>query len=652
MIERFASMLAGLGFRRALAIDAEYQPGPPFVPVCICARDLITDEAFQLWRFGQPPIPSPFERHDFLISFNATAEAAYFIAEGWPLMPMFDPMVELMRHRNGSVGEDETRMPSLLDANAYFGLSTRAKGDKDAARELVLRGPRTPREIADTLYYCLKDADDAAALVLPIIEAAHLLEPRRLWQALWRGRYMAYLAAVEAVRVPLDMPLVKRILRHGQAALHGIVEEYDQPYGVFVNDVWDPILFENYLARRGIAWPRTSKRGDLRVDQKTIRKMLDRHPELANLLELREIAGKTRLGVGDLSIDPDGRAGAPLRPFVSITGRNQPSSLGFIFGQSVWMRFLIKAPKGRALVYADWSAQELGIAAVLSGDEELWRCYCAADCHGDPYIEFAVSIRRAKPEDTDDTNPFWRKACKEIMLGVLYGMGPKTLAAKVGVSVALASQILTLHKNRFPKFWAWSLGVANWACSGLPLETRLGWRLHWPPGLRLKVNARSARNWFMQSHGAEMMRYLIIRLVAAGISVIAPIHDAVMVECADADAERVAAEVIKIMGDVSEAILGRGYRLRAKVKVIRDHERFTDVRGQKMFDTVMKYLPRAEAADRGRVSAVARRGGKRKCRSKAPSPGASPKRAEDEPKVGNENLPAQKHAGTVFTGRL
>jgi DNA polymerase I-like protein with 3'-5' exonuclease and polymerase domains len=596
MIARCASMLAGWGFRRAWALDTEFQPGPPLVPVCLCARDLLTGETLQLWRFGQPPIPCPFGPQDLIISHNATAEAAYFIAEGWPLPTcVFDTMVEMMRHRNGVVGEDETRMVGLLDANAYFGLSTRAKGDKDTARELVLRGPKTPKEIADTLEYCLKDADDAGALVLPIIEAANLFEPRRFAQVLWRGRYMSALAAVEAVGVPLDMRLVKRLLRHWQAVLRGIIGEYDRPYGVFVNDAWDMILFENYLALRGIAWPRTSKRGDLRVDQKTIRKMLDRHPELADLLELREIAGKTRLGVGDLSIGLDGRARSSLRPFVSITSRNQPSSLSFIFGQSVWLRFLIRAPKGRALIHADWSAQELGIAAVLSGDEELWRCYCAVECHGDPYIDFAVSIGRAEPEDTDDTNPIWRKACKEIMLGVLYGMMPKTLAGKAGVSVAVASHILAKHQARFPKFWAWSLYVANWACSGLPLETRLGWRLHWPPGARVKVNARSARNWHMQSHGAEMVRYLIIKLVAARISVIAPIHDAVMIECADADAERVAAELGKMMGDVSEAILGHGYRLRAKVKIIRDNERFIDVRGQKMFDTMMKYLRRAEA---------------------------------------------------------
>jgi hypothetical protein len=604
-------MLAAAGWRRAWAIDTEFQPGPPLVPVCLVARCLMTGETLRLWHFGQPPTPCPFGPDDLLFSYMATAEAAYFIAMDWPLpVRVFDPMIEFMRLRNGVVGEDESRQPGLLDVLSFFGLPARSKGDKEEARTLVLRGPRTPQEISETLHYCLADTDDAASLVLPIIEAAELMTPKRFEQALWRGRYMVSLAAVELVGAPLDMPLVKRILRHWRAILHGVIIELDKPYGIFVNDVWDDIRFENCLALRRIAWLRTSKTGELRTDQKTIRKMLDKYPDLAPLLELREIAGKTRLGVGDLKIDADGRVRVSLRPFVSITGRNQPSSKYNIFGQAVWMRFLVKPPKGFALIHADWSAQELGIAAALSGDAELWRCYCAVDCNGDPYIEFAISIGRAKPGDTKKTNPFWRKACKEIMLGVLYGMGPRTLAAKAGVSVAVATQILALHQARFPKFWAWSLGVANWACEGLPLETRLGWRLHWPPGSRVKVKGRTARNWQMQSHGAEMMRYLVIKLVAMRVSVVAPIHDAVVVECAKADAERLRIEVMKAMGDVSEMLLGPGYRLRAEAEIIRDDDRYRDERGEKMFDIVMKYLKRAESEVKPKAGK--RRSGKRK----------------------------------------
>ena len=56
-------------------------------------------------------------------------------------------------------------------------------------------------------------------------------------------------------------------------------------------------------------------------------------------------------------------------PFRSRTGRNQPSNAKFIFGPGKWMRGLIKPPQGKVLAYIDWSAQEVAIAAALSGDQ-------------------------------------------------------------------------------------------------------------------------------------------------------------------------------------------------------------------------------------------------------------------------------------------
>ena len=58
-----------------------------------------------------------------------------------------------------------------------------------------------------------------------------------------------------------------------------------------------------------------------------------------------------------------------LSAFGDKTGRNQPSSNKFIFGSSVWLRSLIKPAEGWGIAYIDWSQQEFGIAAALSGDE-------------------------------------------------------------------------------------------------------------------------------------------------------------------------------------------------------------------------------------------------------------------------------------------
>jgi DNA polymerase I len=72
--------------------------------------------------------------------------------------------------------------------------------------------------------------------------------------------------------------------------------------------------------------------------------------------------------LSDLAVGSDGRNRTLLSAFRARTGRNQPSNTKFIFGPAVWLRGLIKPPPGHGIAYVDWSQQEFGIAAALSGD--------------------------------------------------------------------------------------------------------------------------------------------------------------------------------------------------------------------------------------------------------------------------------------------
>ena len=99
--------------------------------------------------------------------------------------------------------------------------------------------------------------------------------------------------------------------------------------------------------------------------------------------ELRSALSEMRLS--DLAVGSDGRNRTILSAFQSRTGRCQPSNTKYIFGPSVWLRGLIQPPEGWGVAYLDWSQQEFGIAAVLSGDEAMQAAYLS----GDPYLEFA-----------------------------------------------------------------------------------------------------------------------------------------------------------------------------------------------------------------------------------------------------------------------
>ena len=112
-----------------------------------------------------------------------------------------------------------------------------------------------------------------------------------------------------------------------------------------------------------------------------------------------------------------------LSAFRSKTGRNQPTNAKFIFGTSTWIRGFIKPPPGHGIAYIDWSSQEVGIAAALSGDENMMADFAA----GDPYIAFGIQAgllpAGATKTSAEESHPGVRDMIKACVLGVQYGMG-------------------------------------------------------------------------------------------------------------------------------------------------------------------------------------------------------------------------------------
>src|SRR5262249_32306675 len=153
----------------------------------------------------------------------------------------------------------------------------------------------------------------------------------------------------------------------------------------------------SYLAHKGIPWPRLPT-GALALDDDTFREMARAYPvEVAPIRELRHTLSQLRLN--ELAVGSDGRNRGLLSAFGSRIGRNQPSNSRFIFGPSCWLRSLIRPGPGRAVAYVDWSQQELGIAAALSGDLRMREAYVS----GDFYLTFARMAGAVPPDATKQT---------------------------------------------------------------------------------------------------------------------------------------------------------------------------------------------------------------------------------------------------------
>jgi DNA polymerase I-like protein with 3'-5' exonuclease and polymerase domains len=276
-----------------------------------------------------------------------------------------------------------------------------------------------------------------------------------------------------------------------------------------------------------------------------------------------------------------------LSPFGARTGRNTPSNTKFTFGPSVWVRGLIRPEPGRALAYLDWAQQEIGIAAALSGDEAL----IAAVRSGDPYLAFAVQAALAPAGATKDTHGPVRDACKACVLGIGYGMAEHALAGRIGCTPIEARELLELHARTYPRFWCWSEAAIDSAMLQGWIETVFGWRLH----VGEDVNPRSLRNFPMQANGAEMLRLACSLATERGVEVIAPVHDAILIEAPEEEIEAAVAGAKRAMQEASCTVLG-GFELTVEAKVVCWPERYCDRRGALMWRRVMGILGQLEVA--------------------------------------------------------
>lgn len=238
------------------------------------------------------------------------------------------------------------------------------------------------------------------------------------------------------------------------------------------------------------------------------------YPILAPIKELRHTLSELKLNA--LEVSGDGRNRTSLFPFASKTSRNQPSTTKFIFGPSKWLRSLIKPTSGYGLAYIDYSQQEVGIAAALSGDKLLQDAYQS----GDSYLAFAVHADAVPSDATKATHSTVRDQYKQCMLATQYGMGEESLAVRIGKAPIDARHLLGAHRGLYARYWRWSDGALTTAQLNGVLCTRYGWPIH----VTADTKERTLRNFPMQGNGAEMLRLAICYMTEAGIKVCAPVN--------------------------------------------------------------------------------------------------------------------------------
>jgi len=574
------------GFRELWCVDFEFAntPGGRPRPHTLVAHEVYTGRTIRLFEEEFTQLKGPpygVGRDALFVSYYASAELGCHSTLGWPDPEhVLDLFVEF---RNLTNGLPTFAGNSLLGALTHFGLDGMGAVEKKGLQDLAIRGaPFTPEEREALLDYCQED-------VMALVRLVHIMLPKiNLPYAVNRGRYMKACARIEHVGTPIDTVLLADFKSNWDGIKGGLIASVDQGFGVYEGQTFKTARFQKYLAQNGIPWPCLPS-GALALDDETFKSMAAIYPRLGPLRQLRQTLSQLKLS--KLAVGPDGRNRCVLSAFGAVTGRNTPSNAKFLFGLPAWVRGLAKPTEGYALIYADWSAQEFGIAAALSKDPAMIKAYES----GDPYLFWAKKVGVVPQDATKATHGAIRERYKTAAgLGIGFGMQADNLALRIGQSKFHAQELLRQHHEMFPRFWAWSDGACDRALTRNELHTVFDWVMHYGPGT--KINPRSIRNWPVQAHGAEMLRLGCVLATERGLRICAPVHDALMAEARLEDLKSTIAALQAAMAEASRIVLD-GFVLRSEVKTFSYPDRFEDGRGEDMWNLVLGLIAKPTIAN-------------------------------------------------------
>jgi DNA polymerase-1 len=577
--------------REVWAIDSEWgfrdtriDQESAWEPVTLCLVGLRSGRRITFWG-RDPGLQAFFHGHadDLFVSHYAVAEMKYLLRLGVPLpRSWFDTFIA-WRYRTNQPGNLEANLSTALcDLN----LPHLAPVEKNELRERILHlrfDPRNPTDQQRITEYCFSDCDGCAALYQRIQDCV----PGAVMDH-WT-EYLKAVARMELRGIPFAADEYSRIQHHKPAIKASLIDEINRTCPVFVGEIFKKDAFLAWCRDHDIAWPiklsKTTGKRYYCFDKDTMKEMEARHPFIAEVRQVRKTLEQFQRR--KITIDPiQHRHYFSTSVFRSVTGRNQPRD--FVFNGPKWMRYLIvpESPE-HVLIYVDYSAQEVGIAAALSADPVMRSIYMADDCH----MDFAIRAGAAPVGASKKTHPEVRKRYKIVNLGTLYGQTANGIADRLGISYREADRLLNDHRNLFPTFWRWSERVVQGSIDRGWIATPCGWCSKVP----FPSNVRTWMNWPMQATGGDIMRLTITYLDRQNVRILAPVHDGFLLSCRRNQLDDLRAAVDYACSTAVEHVLP-GFPLRWDFTV-HDNGRFEDEDGLPFWNRLQTILKGLEQDD-------------------------------------------------------
>jgi DNA polymerase-1 len=304
-----------------------------------------------------------------------------------------------------------------------------------------------------------------------------------------------------------------------------------------------------------------------------LEKLRNRHPIVQNVIDYRTLTKlNSTYAEGLLKvIAPDGRIHTTFQNTVTATGRlsstdpnlqNIPvrTELG-----SELRRMFVPRP-GWVLVDADYSQIELRVLAHIADDKLMQQAFLDGE---DIHRATAAQVFGVSPIEVTSE---MRRHAKAVNFGIVYGISEFSLAEDIGVSFGEAKAYIASYLDKYQGVQRYMKEIVQTAREQGYVTTLMGRRRYLPDLHSKNFNVRSgaeriALNTPIQGTAADIIKLAMLRVrdALSGMQarLVLQIHDELIVECPQEEAE----QVKHIVTEAMEGVMQLAVPLEAEAKI-------------------------------------------------------------------------------------
>ena len=290
----------------------------------------------------------------------------------------------------------------------------------------------------------------------------------------------------------------------------------------------------------------------------------DKHPIINEILQYRALQKlKSTYCEGLLKvIDNDGRIHSTLNQTETRTGRissAEPNLQNIPVRTELGreLRRFFNAKEGYMLVDADYSQIELRVLAALAKDENMINAFISgADIH-------PITASQVLGVPLEEVTPNDRRKAKAVNFGIVYGIGAFSLSNDIGTSVVEADRYIKGYLANYSGVASFMEKAKKDAKEKGYAETYFGRRRYLPEllesnAIRRGFGERVAMNMPIQGTAADIIKIAMIRVFERlkeeypEAKLIMQVHDELIIEAPENDAENIAALLKETMENACE----------------------------------------------------------------------------------------------------